>query len=182
MNLVWVIKSMKKRRNRWTIFFYKKSAAGVVGHTGGTPVFEQGAGRTQRSPRRREAIRIFGLQEKRSEQGEEGRKMAAFPPVKDKLVKKTIDLFFSFKRQSGTWVNVVPGTWILVAEKEIPRDRNNSTTSTASWKILGWFFLVNVERGWYPSSSQRSAMEFWTRVSVTKGDSVNLKIPWPQVR
>lgn len=71
--------------------------------------FERGTERTQQSPRRDEAIRIFGLQEKRSEQDDEGRKMAAFPHVKDRLVKKMTDSFFSFKRQSRTRVRVVPG-------------------------------------------------------------------------
>lgn len=64
--------------------------------------------RTQHFPRRGEAIRIFGLQEKGSDQDDEVRKMTAFTHVKGRHVKNTTDLFLSFKRQSRTHVKIVP--------------------------------------------------------------------------
>lgn len=70
--------------------------------------FEWGIERTQHSPRRGEAIRIFGLQEKRSKQDDEVRNMTASTHVKGRHVKKMTDLFFSFKRQSRNQVKIVP--------------------------------------------------------------------------
>lgn len=147
MNLVWVIKSMKKRRNRWTIF-YKKTAAEVICCIG---VLHLNGSLREHSipPREVRALGYLGCRRRDLSRMMKAEKMAAFPHVKDRLVKKTTDLFFSFKRQNRTCVKVVPGKWILAAEKEIPRDKNNSTTSTVFLKILGSLFLLNVEQGWY---------------------------------
>lgn len=55
------------------------------------------------------------------------------------------------------------------ASKEISRDETNSTMSAPSWKYWG-HSLLNIEWGWYYSSSQRWAMK-----------TTKLRCMWPQM-
>lgn len=69
--------------------------------------------KAQHFPRRDEARKICRLEKQRSEQDDNGRKMAVFKDVKGKHIKKMADLFFSSQRQSSTKVKVVleKGIW-----------------------------------------------------------------------